>query len=102
MVYNLGYAAKLWENMLPDIEAIVISELAGLCHSCVHHDGCVYRMNARKIVIQCEVFESAGSSAFVRSDESKPARGLCTNCSKRHFCHLPRETSGVWHCEEYE
>jgi hypothetical protein len=51
-------------------------------------------------VIQCEVFDYAGHS--IRGDHSAEPKGLCLNCSKRHFCQLPKETSGVWHCEEYE
>ena len=87
--------------MLADIEEIVVRELNGLCGSCVHFDSCVYRMNAQKVVIQCEVFESSGG-ASAKSDEGIAPKGLCFNCSIRHFCHLPKETSGVWHCEEYE
>lgn len=100
MVYNLKYAGQN-QVMLPDIEEIVARELSGLCSSCVHHDGCVYRANAGKVVIQCEVFESYAGN-FIRSDERSTPKGLCLNCSKCHFCHLPKETSGVWHCEEYE
>lgn len=85
--------------MLTDIEAVVTKELSGLCGSCVHAEDCVYRKSSTKVVIQCEVFESVGEAGSVGNTSVK---GLCTNCSKTHFCHLPREASGVWHCEEYE
>ena len=87
--------------MMPEIEEIVVREMSGLCGSCVHHDGCAYRINAEKVVIQCEVFESIGGTP-VKRDESALLKGLCVNCNKRHDCHLPKEASGVWHCEEYE
>lgn len=86
---------------MPDIEEIVVREMSGLCGSCVHHDGCAYRMNAGKVVIQCEVFETSGG-ATLKQEESALLKGLCSNCSKSQTCHLPREAAGVWHCEEYE
>lgn len=87
--------------MMPDIEEIVVRGMNGLCGSCVHHDGCAYRINAGKVVIQCEVFESSGGVKMERQENALP-KGLCLNCSKSHNCHLPKEASGVWHCEEYE
>ena len=86
---------------MPDIEEIVVRGMTGLCGSCIHHDGCAYRMNTGKVVIQCEVFDSSGGSAAKR-EQNVLLRGLCLNCNKSHNCHLPREASGVWHCEEYE
>ena len=87
--------------MLAEIEEIVYKELNGLCGSCIHFRYCVYRKNSKKVVIQCEVFENCGNeideSAVVTS-----LRGLCLNCNKNHFCRLPKEAAGVWHCEEYE
>lgn len=88
-------------TMLSDIEEIVVKELGGLCRSCVHHDGCVYRKSSDKVVIQCEVFESSGGIVAEQIDRTLVG-GLCLNCSKKYFCHLPKEASGVWHCEEYE
>ena len=87
---------------LSDIEAVVIKELSGLCGSCVHAEGCMYRQSANKVVIQCEVFESIGDAEAGQSVGNASAKGLCLNCIKAHFCHLPKEASGVWHCEEYE
>ena len=86
--------------MLPDIEEIVMKELNGLCGSCIHLGDCVYHRRSDKLVIQCELFESRVES--VASVEDVPLKGLCLNCSKAPFCHLLKETSGVWHCEEYE
>ena len=86
--------------MFADIEEIVVRELGGLCHSCAHHDTCVYRLSTDKVVIQCEVFES--SAAEIVLDDCFPEKGLCLNCNKRQSCHLPKQASGVWHCEEYE
>jgi hypothetical protein len=100
VVYILEYAAKI-STMLSDIEEIVVKELGGLCTSCVHFDECVYRKTSDKVVIQCEVFENSEGSPVERIDRTL-VRGLCLNCSKNRFCHLPREASGVWHCEEYE
>lgn len=88
--------------MLPDIEDLVSKELIGLCGSCVHFDGCVYRKNSQRIVIQCEVFESVTGATKGIPAKQNPVKGLCVNCSRNHFCHLPREASGVWQCEEYE
>ena len=100
MVYILEYAMKIL-TMLSDIEEIVVKELGGLCTSCVHFNECVYRKSSNKVVIQCEVFESPEDSSAEHIDHAL-VRGLCLNCSKHRFCHLPREASGVWHCEEYE
>jgi len=88
--------------MLADIEEIVIKELSGLCGSCIHFEGCMYRKNSEKVVIQCEVFESFHEASGKNSVNNPPLKGLCLNCSKNHFCHLPKEVTGVWHCEEYE
>jgi len=85
--------------MLADIEALVAQELDGLCPSCIHREGWVFRKHSGKVVIQCEQYEVRASSA---SPNILPARGLCLNCDKAPRCHLPKETSGVWHCEEYE
>ena len=88
--------------MLTDIEEVVIKELGGLCESCVHSANCVYRKNSQKVVIQCEVFETIGEAGSDHSIGSTSVKGLCSNCNKNHLCHLPKEASGVWHCEEYE
>jgi len=87
--------------MLTDIEEIVVNELGGLCGSCVHYQGCAYRMYTNKVVIQCEVFESSGGTS-IKGADGVVTKGLCVNCTKRLECHLPKEASGVWHCEEYE
>lgn len=100
MVYNLEYTTKL-KGMIPDIEDIVVREMSGLCGSCAHHDGCVYRLSTKKVVIQCEVFETTGEIP-AGSYDAIPEKGLCLNCTKSHNCHLPKPASGVWHCEEYE
>lgn len=94
----MRYAAKVHE-MLSDVQEIVTRELSGLCGSCNHYDGCVYRKNSDKVVIQCEVFEDSGGTLDTAEVVLK---GLCLNCSKAPLCHLPKQTSGVWHCEEYE
>ena len=87
--------------MLTEIEDIVVREMSGLCGSCVHYEGCVYRLSTRKVIIQCEVFENCGDGETTR-EETAVLKGLCVNCSKSFVCHLPKEASGVWHCEEYE
>lgn len=89
-------------NMLPDIEEMFVKELSGLCASCAHHQGCVYRKNSTRIVIQCEVFESTVAVGERVHGGANGLKGLCLNCSKNRFCHLPKEASGVWQCEEYE
>jgi len=38
----------------------------------------------------------------VEKDPPRPVMGLCSNCTHRESCGLPRPESGVWHCEEYE
>ena len=87
--------------MQADIEEIVIKELNGLCGSCIHFEDCVYRKNSQKVVIQCEVFESHGGVPGKTLGDTF-VKGLCLNCSKNRYCNLPKEASGVWHCEEYE
>ena len=87
--------------MLACVEELVIKELNGLCGSCVHAEDCVYRRNSPKVVIQCEEFESVGADGEGTGGTSTVS-GLCLNCSKNQFCTLPKEISGVWHCEEYE
>ncbi len=85
--------------MLPDIEELVTKELGGLCNTCVHRTGCLFRQRSERVVIQCEQFEAWPLDVAARN---LPARGLCLNCAKAAVCHLPKEPSGVWHCEEYE
>ena len=86
--------------MLPEIADIITSEMNGLCGSCVHFEGCAYRLNTTKVIIQCEVFESGECS--INGYEGASLKGLCVNCSKSAFCQLPKDAAGVWHCEEYE
>jgi len=31
--------------------------LPGLCETCIHRQGCVYRLRSDKMVLQCELFE---------------------------------------------
>ena len=88
-------------EMLPEIEDIIISEINGLCGSCAHFEGCAYRLSTTKVIIQCEVFESGDERSIRRYDDTSP-KGLCVNCTQSPFCHLPKDTAGVWHCEEYE
>ena len=88
--------------MLAEIEEIVYKELNGLCGSCIHFKDCVYRKNSKKVVIQCEVFESRERDINNGSAITISVRGLCSNCTKNRFCRLPKEAAGVWHCEEYE
>lgn len=90
--------------MLTDVEEVVVKELKGLCGSCMHAFDCVYRKTSDKVVIQCEVFEDGDTGTTVdnRAAGEIVLRGLCLNCNKNRFCHLPKKTSGVWHCEEYE
>lgn len=90
------------EAMLADIEEMMVKEMNGLCGSCVHFDECVYRKNSTKVIIQCEVFESVRTNGIKTRHEDAPLRGLCLNCSRNQVCHLPKEPTGVWHCEEYE
>ena len=87
--------------MLPEIEDIIIKEINGLCGSCVHFEGCAYRLSTGKMIIQCEVFE-CGNDQPIKRPEDASLKGLCVNCSKSPVCHLPKDASGVWHCEEYE
>jgi hypothetical protein len=89
-------------DMVADIEEIVYKELNGLCGSCIHFEDCVYRKNSKKAVIQCEVFESLGKATEKNSVIGTSLGGLCLNCTKSRICRLPKEASGVWHCEEYE
>jgi hypothetical protein len=84
-------------GMFADIEELVARELGGLCPSCIHNEGCAFRIRSEKVVIQCGQFESETTTV-----SSTPEKGLCLNCSKAAYCHLPKEPSGVWHCEEYE
>lgn len=35
-------------------------------------------------------------------DSEQSFKGLCIDCTNRHFCILSTLPGGVWHCEEYE
>lgn len=85
--------------MLPVTREILVKELSGLCESCVHVEGCTYRRHAARVVMQCALYSR--NTAKNREDAGE-AKGLCVNCKKRPHCHLPKEETGVWHCEEYE
>lgn len=99
---HFGVEAESDIEMLTAIEEVVIKTPTGLCESCVHAEHCVYRRNATKAVIECEVFESADDAVRQLSAGGDALRGLCLNCSKNYVCSLPKKVSGVWHCEEYE
>ena len=88
--------------MVSAIEEIVTSELNGLCQSCIHFEGCLYRRSSERVVIQCELFESGRADPGLGDLEEVPLKGLCLSCRKAPSCHLPKDVSGVWHCEEFE
>jgi hypothetical protein len=48
------------------------------------------------------VFESGQEEMDENPATNTPLKGLCSNCLKSHYCHLPKKQSGVWHCGEYE
>lgn len=93
--------AKVLALMAPDIENILVMQLTEKCSSCQHYEECTIRASSKKVVIQCELFEDR-QEAFMEHDELPQTTGLCVSCNKRHFCFLPKDAAGVWHCEGYE
>jgi len=92
------------------IGRIIQEELPGLCETCANRFTCVFKLNANKIILQCELFEVEESvptpflSIASRSHNKKlisSLKGLCGNCSNVPYCQLPKAEGGVWHCEEY-
>jgi len=96
--------------------AIVTSR--GICLTCRHEEGCIYRTNPDQIVLNCEQFEfcppiaprpPGGDQAeleelWKKSSQDEPGKelkGLCENCEERHTCIYPKPPEGVWRCEEY-
>ena len=81
------------------MEEIVVSELRGLCSSCIHlATCCYYKKNSHKVVIQCELFEVDDE---VGSPQNNP-EGLCKNCDLSAACKLPGRRIGTWHCNEFQ
>lgn len=80
------------------IEVLVLKELQGLCLNCQHFDGCTYRENSTKIIIQCELYKAGQEPQNVTA---KQLNGLCMNCCIANSCRLPQKEIGVWHCKEY-
>ena len=79
------------------IEVLLAKELQGLCINCANFETCSYRKNAKKIVIQCELYQMATDRP---TGEVGELNGLCVNCCNADTCGLPDKQSGVWHCEE--
>jgi hypothetical protein len=85
------------------IEVLLASELRSLCVNCAKFSECSYRKKAKKIVIQCELYELTEEVPDSHQQETKKQlKGLCVSCCKRDTCCLPDKQAGVWHCEEYE
>jgi len=89
------------------INNLLQEELPGLCATCTNRVGCIYRIQSKKIILQCELFEiTKVANANRNSWEYKELKvnshkGLCSNCWNTSHCHLPKAKGGVWHCEEY-
>jgi len=83
--------------------------LPGLCETCIHRQGCVYRLRSDKMVLQCELFEGEKTKHQATAPQMgehkelnvSPHKGLCGNCFNAPHCRLPKAKSGIWHCEEY-
>lgn len=91
------------------INTLLTEELTGLCNTCAHKYGCVYRIRSTKIMLQCELFEpeKVDNENINRIDRGyaelkvNSRKGLCSNCLNEPHCQLPKAIVGVWHCEEY-
>ncbi|HET9053520.1 MAG TPA: hypothetical protein VFM90_05065 [Cyclobacteriaceae bacterium] len=81
-------------------------ELRALCGTCNHHDSCTYRQQAKKVIIQCEMFSGAETVASPVLTETEPlagrvAQGLCDTCIHQRSCSFFKRSGYVWHCEEF-
>ncbi|MCX7732060.1 MAG: hypothetical protein N2248_02725 [candidate division WOR-3 bacterium] len=87
-------------------------EMQGLCITCNHAAGCVFRKRNKKPVLFCEEFDSSVPTVEEQIvEESYPTveemrewdefKGLCVNCENRNDCMIRNRDIGVWHCEEY-
>lgn len=92
-----------------EIANLLNEELTGLCNTCAHKYGCVYRIRSSKLMLQCELFEieKPDNTNTNRTDggyeelKVNSRKGLCSNCLNEPHCQLPKAVGGVWHCEEY-
>ncbi|MFA4851871.1 MAG: hypothetical protein WC868_05570 [Bacteroidales bacterium] len=85
---------------------------SGLCSTCIHKTGCMYRKTFKGKIIQCEEFEitenSTGKSQYVKNQidvnnsDSENYTGLCKNCDLRKTCMLYSSDKINWNCEEYQ
>jgi hypothetical protein len=87
--------------------------LVGLCVTCNNAETCVFRKRRGCDALHCETFDNfvstnGGRRVTTVVEIPRPAadtvglKGLCVNCAHASDCKLPRPTSGVWHCGEYE
>lgn len=91
------------------INNLLQEELPGLCTTCVHRISCAYRIQSKKIVLQCELFETQKATGINANRNNwvykelkvNSHKGLCSNCLNEPHCQLPKAKGGVWHCGEY-
>ncbi|MDP8223268.1 MAG: hypothetical protein P9L99_07915 [Candidatus Lernaella stagnicola] len=81
----------------------------GICATCMHLDGCMYRKDHRNPIWTCEEFETAATEAVPQNvtklnpptGRDTQFQGLCATCANRDDCTLSHARGGVWRCEEY-
>lgn len=94
-------------------KAVEVAEMvdSGLCSTCKHVNGCMYRETFKGKILQCEEFDvelfNDMSNQVVNKKESKATAesnstiGLCVNCDVRKTCTLQLSEKEVWFCREY-
>ncbi len=89
----------------------------GICSNCIHSNACEFEKvnQLRKTTVwDCGEHETGDFKGRENNDayrvgseekihEGVPGRdtGLCLSCENRVKCRLPKNSAGVWHCEEY-
>ena len=93
---------------------IRVGNSKSLCNTCVSSEDCSLVAVQESTTMFCEEFrnEDPPEKKPEKDDESKSddmsiinkdaPMGLCKNCDHFKECTLPKDSGGVWHCEEYE
>ncbi len=94
------------------IEQVETERSYGICATCIHFEGCAFRIMSGTAIWFCEEFDdyqNPPSKPFPRPPEKRPKveyhdhlMGLCINCLHAATCVHAQKTGGVWYCELYE
>lgn len=86
-------------------------KITGICSTCDHVEGCLYRFESGLVIWFCEQFEnqtsakpmnfSVGKKLPTPPVEQNDYLGLCVNCEHREECIHAKTPGGIWQCEEY-